>query len=151
MPTNEEIAWLAGLIDGEGCITSQVHHRSYGDVYEPRFIMAMTHEETMDRVVSLVAVIVDRPPRLHFCVPKNPNHKHQWRIQLACKQTAQLLQRLRPYLVTKGVEADLLDTMSRLERRVGSVAKNLHDRLKAAKKISERSLNPPMLIQAPRG
>lgn len=53
MSNNEEIAWAAGLFEGEGCFTAQ---KSYGGRKQARCILAMIDSETVYRFHEIVEV-----------------------------------------------------------------------------------------------
>lgn len=65
--TSVEIAWLAGLIEGEGCITT---HRQ-GDTLSVRLALAMTDEDIVRRCQEMAdcGSVRHRPV---------PGHKDQW-------------------------------------------------------------------------
>lgn len=91
-----DIAWLAGIFDGEGCIWSRWPKRANVHVE-----IKMAHEATVRRINELF------PGRFVLgnisagALAKKP----QWRWQLDTKKTKVFLELVLPYLFTKREEA----------------------------------------------
>jgi hypothetical protein len=123
---NTEIAWLAGLLDGEGCF----YLASRNDKYATRNLrrtgeevtygpyaqircdikLAMSCRETVTYAASLMVTIVgdDDAVSLFEEFRKVPRARPLWRAELHRQECVlKLLTTLRPYLVTKALEADL--------------------------------------------
>lgn len=66
MDTNE-IAWLAGLFEGEGCV-------SFHGKNEVHLVINMTDQDVMERVHKLTGFVGS----FRFYESKNPNHKDTW-------------------------------------------------------------------------
>jgi len=85
------IPYLAGIIDGEGCITS-VNRKPHG-------------REKTNRVRVVLAVsMTDRKP---LDLRTRPNSKPMFRWSLWGKSAIRCIQVLRPYLLVKSLQADL--------------------------------------------
>lgn len=89
-----EIAWLAGLLEGEGSfgmITSHVAGKAYR---YPKIVVNMTDRDVIARVAANFGNSVYVMPR-----PKNrPTHKQQWRAQVSGSAAAEWMRRLYPWL-----------------------------------------------------
>jgi hypothetical protein len=106
-----DLAWAAGLIDGEGCIQIAKRSTKNGHGYVLSFMVNMTHEATILRLRDLFG--------FGSITPLKTTHKRpQWRWVLGCAQAEILLRMVRPYLVTKAREADIaLEYRSHVPRR----------------------------------
>lgn len=100
----EEYAWVAGLIDGEGCIDARSvwNKRTGVRNYDLRVRVEMTHKATIEAIKSITKVGALWPRS-----DKRPHRRpiYQW----ACwdKEAAWVLRRCLPFLVTKKAEAIL--------------------------------------------
>lgn len=120
------LGWCAGLLDGEGSIGI------YGDVVMVRIVM--THEATIRKVHEVLGVGTVRrwKPR--------PPRRPAWRwFAGGRRETAVVLARLRPYLVTKAAEADLALRFLRDAGLSSLDRKGLAAAVAAAKRGSEES------------
>jgi hypothetical protein len=98
-----DLAYLAGLTDGEGCFTisrakPRVKQRSTN--YRLYFKITMGHEPTIRRLREIIGC---------GSVTKQKSRKWNdaWTIWLANRQAVGLIALLRPYLFTKAIEADI--------------------------------------------
>lgn len=91
MPTETEIAWAAGLFEGEGCIT--ISHNSKTAYDQPRLKLSMVDVDVVERFAAIVGVgnLCDQ----RF---KNPKFQKQrcWYAG-ARKDVTRVLNMLRPY------------------------------------------------------
>jgi len=120
MNTNLNLAWLAGLLDGEGCIAFAKRsdynpHRLLEVRYDVK--LAMASEETIRHAYAIVVDIVGED--VVTCPYEERRQVKRarplWRIEVASKRGVyDLLTALLPYFVTKRVEAQL--TLRYLER-----------------------------------
>lgn len=108
MPTPGDpciLAYMAGIVDGEGCISI------YGDgrktvtgfpVYRLSLAIAMQNKPVLDLFVSNFGGRI-------YMAHKNPNaHKSPyWRLPYMCHKAARVISTLRPYLRIKTEQADL--------------------------------------------
>jgi hypothetical protein len=101
-----EKAWLAGIIDGEGCIhirknspTERSKHRSV--MYSLVLKVSMCHRETIDRIHAIVGL-----GHVSRSASAKPNHQEAWAWYTQSREAGFVLQAVLPYLVTKGVEAN---------------------------------------------
>ena len=102
-----EAAWLAGIMDGEGCIyidrlMPTPANKKKQPVYKLNLSVAMTDERTIRRIAEITGV---------GCVYKlptyNPNHSAIYRWQAANQNAAAILPQIAPYLVTKKEQGEL--------------------------------------------
>ena len=97
-------AYLAGIIDGEGCITISRwrKHRNYRTPrYELRIIVVMTHKPTID-------FISDNMPYGSSCFLHKPSvngRKPSWKWVATNTFAAEILGHLLPYFITKRQQA----------------------------------------------
>jgi len=94
--------YAAGLIDGEGCIliSRQVFDRYVR--YQLRVVMRMTNP------APLIAMQKEYGGSLSLgSAPKDPRHRRTLAWTIVSRDAANLLRRIRPYLLVKGEEADI--------------------------------------------
>lgn len=98
--TDVELAYFAGLFDGEGCIHADVIKRAGGtENVKVTLVVSMTHQGSIERLHKAFG------GSLHTTVPKNPKHRQYWTWHLPQRQTFLVLPLLLPYLVVKKEEA----------------------------------------------
>lgn len=101
MATKLELAWLAGLVDGEGCITFSPHQR--GRKWVLKFHVSNTHMPTVRRAWKILG-------RQGYLGRRDHNGKG-WKplfvLELSEKKAEYALTVLMPYLVTKKEQAEL--------------------------------------------
>jgi len=99
-----QIGWLAGITDGEGCIRGfQIGNRLHVG-----WQVKMTCLKTMQLVRDLVREITGRKFKLHRVAPLAPR-KEQWYLSVRRRSSVrQILAMLRPLLVTKAAQADIV-------------------------------------------
>ncbi len=87
--TKEEVAWLAGILEGEACFDfTDIYKRRY-----PRIRLEMTDRDIVVRVQSLIGGIIYK--RLH----KNKNYSTSFRLVVARRKLVQpVLESIFPYL-----------------------------------------------------
>lgn len=100
MTTELDLAWAAGLFDGEGHIGA---HLCSGTVYthwKLSVLVSNVHKPTMDKFQSLVGG--------RMRLRKNgPGNRKIWVLRLGEGVAAAALEKLLPYLVTKKEQAEL--------------------------------------------
>jgi hypothetical protein len=123
--TDTEIAWLAGLFDGEGCVWSRWPKRANLCVE-----IKMTDERTVARVHQFFPglFVQGKLSRLAF------GRKPQWRWSLDTDKAIEFLRLVRPHLFTKRHAADLaLELVSRNgKQRLDASERTRRDGLVAA-------------------
>lgn len=102
-----EIAWCAGLFDGEGCIfIARQRRKAKSDGYSLRIAIAMVHRDTLEMFVARVGAatrICEHRSRARNT--RTSRDSWQWMIQ--GRGAAEILVKLLPYLVTKRAEAEI--------------------------------------------
>jgi len=114
MATIEELAWAAGLFDGEGCITISRQRPGTGrrESLNYRLFLKVTmgHRPTIERLVAIFSVGSIHP----WCDSSDREHNPAYSWWVASRQAVAVIEQLRPYLVTKAIEADLALEWGRL-------------------------------------
>lgn len=100
-----QAAYLAGIIDGEGCITitkqSNAKAGRLGYCYRPVVHVANTH--------SGVLVLLQKQTglgRARKFDDARPNRKERWQWMIWSQQAAQIIRRVLPYLIIKRRQAE---------------------------------------------
>lgn len=128
--TNTQLAWLAGIIDGEGCITAGIYptkvSRADGSQgYKLSYFVSVTNtnDDIILAVNELFAALTTVKPVFHIhdstARKKNPlTQKTCYRVHVAGgKQVSRVLTAVLPYLVGKRKQAEvLLAVISHRER-----------------------------------
>jgi hypothetical protein len=87
-----EMYWLAGLLEGEGCFTFKRPNK-------PVVALQMTDEDVMERAHALMG----SPPPTHR-KPQKEHHKASWVTQVSGQQAVDLMLLVRPYMGTRRQE-----------------------------------------------
>jgi hypothetical protein len=93
MPTDAEVAWLAGLLEGEGyfgVIRSHVGGKVY--VY-PRIGVTMTDRDVVQRAVTIMGA-----GKVHPVKPYGASRKPQYRLHISGRRAAEWMGCLRPWM-----------------------------------------------------
>lgn len=123
-----DLAWAAGLIDGEGCITvaKQCERRDVGKYrYKAKIIVAMSHKETILRLQHLFG----------GCVSQRKTKEGRKRIdvwEVSCNSAFRTLEKIAPFLFTKKEEAAVL-LRSETLMTCGTKGKRLSEDVKLAR------------------
>lgn len=92
-----DIAYIAGLTDGEGCLSLHARFKYGSNVYQLQISISNQHIETLQWVQSLFGGNIS----------KKQNGVVQWRPYSVTDQV-RFLKTVRPYLRIKARQADLL-------------------------------------------
>ena len=107
-----ELAWAAGLVDGEGCITI-TEAKPSGQYKSPRFnlvlIVTNTHEPTIRRLAEMFGIGSIR------CDKGGGNEADAWRWSVSRRQAGWVIEALHPYIFTKSKDAELALEYCRLD------------------------------------
>ena len=87
--SNEELYWLAGILEGEGTFYS--NRKKYGA--QPIIRLCMTDKDIVERVSKLWG-----DKAIHKIVSHNPMHKDQWSVKLCGQECSEWLIILRPIM-----------------------------------------------------
>jgi len=93
----EILAYIAGIIDGEGCIAI---HRSSGGYFQGRVHINMTDKEVIDLIQSIY------PAWMNSYQPRKG--KLQWKWVITCKRAAKFLEDIYEFLRIKKNQATLV-------------------------------------------
>lgn len=93
-------AYVAGIIDGEGCIATFDCRRSAVPNWEIRVVVAMTAGDLVDRLHQQFAGSIHREIQ-------RPNRRLHYRWQVHGPLAEQLLRFVLPYLIVKRRQAEL--------------------------------------------
>lgn len=114
--TPEQAAYVAGIMDGEGCIHIHKSKPSpkKGEIntkYVVRIRIAMCCEKTIKALLEMVGYgnVYFRPRQSH-------QHKDQWAYECSSMQARCLLEELQPYLITKETPAQIAIEFANLPR-----------------------------------
>lgn len=114
----EVLAWVAGLIDGEGCIyirkrTEKAPSRKErSPSYALSLTVKMTHKPTIEELKNIFGV-----GRIHRETPGKLNKKVSWRWAVSTQEGADILRMILPYLKVKREEAELAIEFSEVSKR----------------------------------
>ena len=86
--TRNEIAWLAGLLEGEGCFFWDSSKGRYG---HPNIRLNMCDRDVVERAKQLIDASAIRK------VVKEP-WKTQWSISIVCEKAAEIMRTVLPYM-----------------------------------------------------
>lgn len=140
--TPTQASWLAGIIDGEGCISIWREKRPKNrSGYRFRAVLEMynTNRDLIDSVKAMADgfVVVKRHGRWR----EGNGHKECWKVTWNRRAIPGMLRMLRPYLVAKREQADLVmafcDEMENAPMRASRVHEVLgefHQQVKALNK-----------------
>jgi hypothetical protein len=104
----EELAWTAGVIDGEGCITLGVTPIRKGQKRHSLGYCVKVDVASVDpRMVHRLQQLWGGHLYLHKTRQK-PTHNFAWSWYILRDKAQDMLRRIRPYLVIKGEQADLV-------------------------------------------
>lgn len=97
--TDVELAWAAGFIDGEGCITTRVRRKKRTTrSYDLLLTVGQVNPEPLRRLEAMFGGSTTIRP-----TQRRP--LHVWRV--ANNRAAEALRAMRPFLVGKAIQADL--------------------------------------------
>lgn len=95
-----DLAWAAGIVDGEGCISLHTVKTAGGVCYVLRLTVANTSPLMLDRLHHIFGE--------GNTVPKkraSEHHRQSWHWQVCSKQAERVLRLIEPYLINKREEA----------------------------------------------
>ncbi len=97
-----DLAWSAGLIDGEGCIRiSKVEHTKKSTTYDLWLTVGMCHKESIIKLYDIFEFGSLR-------VDNSPSRKTPlWVWQCSTHDTVKVLKQIMPWLTCKRKEAEL--------------------------------------------
>lgn len=96
--TNEDRAWTAGIVDGEGCIGAYIQNGC------GRTQLQVAVGNTDERMISRLEKLWGNKS---WYRGKLYGGRRFWKWQTTDKRAGEFLKQIRPYLVVKGEQADL--------------------------------------------
>jgi len=108
-----DLAYLAGLLDGEGCITIR---RRFGgcNSYSGRFLISMTALDLLSSLRDQFGIgTITKASR------KLDGHKQMYRWSVFSQQAASLLKEVLPYLHLKRKHAELVISLADAKGTIG--------------------------------
>lgn len=112
-----DLAWAAGIIDGEGCIRIQRRRKGPGFDYRLDVGVEMCHIGTIDR---LFQIFVRGSTRMGTTKSPLTNHHQLYCWKVVGHDAANVLRCVLPYLLTKRERAELaLEFMDRFSPQPG--------------------------------
>jgi hypothetical protein len=150
MSLETDIAWAAGLFDGEGCVfmARQVRKSRPSLSYSLRLSMSMVHKPTIERFASIVGhgkVVV------HGRDKARCNARDSWQWSTYNAKALNVLRMLRPHLVTKAAEADIAAQFATVDKThypkggrpdgIGSRLEQIREDLRVAKRYEWKHLD----------
>ncbi len=102
-----DLAWLAGIIDGEGCLSVGRNNGKDGKYIGMHVVLKMADEEAVRKASEITRVGTLKKHK-----PFAPNRRPLWEWQCSSQQAACILRLLLPYLVTKRTQAQLFITLA---------------------------------------
>lgn len=88
-----DIAWLAGLLEGEGCFLLTGPNKT-----SPRISLNMTDKDIVERVAALTGV---KSIHIRERRSKNPNHKDQWCLCIGGNRAIGVMQTIYTFMGTR--------------------------------------------------
>lgn len=127
--STEHAIYIAGLFDGEGCITlsksSRLKELTKTPTYVLRARVRMTDENTIRWLHSVIGgrfYSAKNPPGR---VSKSPNSKPYFEWSVAGINAVEFLKQISPYLRLKKPQAELAFTFGKTISKVGGVVSHL--------------------------
>jgi len=138
-----DLAWLAGIIDGEGTISIYKEQRpanKSGYRYYSVVEISNSNEGIINR---LSAILPDSAVKMRANKPK-PNHKQVWKLKITRRWTKPVLTTILPYLVGKRKQAEVVLAFQRAveaaPRRTGGVTEVFEGYKQQITKLNKRGI-----------
>ena len=116
--TKEELAYIAGFVDGEGCI--YIKKPGKRNLHEIKLTVANTDKDVMDWIAVTVGC---GKVRLRSRKPLKPYWKDQYDWSVTGSTAIRILSEIYPYLKCKKLQAEIAfkyyNTMQLKQRRLG--------------------------------
>lgn len=128
----EKLAYVAGIFDGEGCISIQ-RNKPHAGGKSPCYALHVSVSNTDKRIINFLLELVGGGSCKHNN-EKRPNQRlcYDWRVQ--ARVAVRFLKAIRPYLLLKAEQADLaIEFWSRIHygsRRLSSEELDTRDSLR---------------------
>lgn len=102
------VMWLAGFIDGEGCIGfNKVSSKK--DFHYPHLCIVNTHKPTIERIATILSSLGIRYWIASPTVRQKTKYKQDWQVIIrGLRRVKPLLELITPYLFTKQAQAKVV-------------------------------------------
>lgn len=118
-----DACWFAAVLDCEGWIGMSWGNRPHGKVYWPRIGVGNTDYRLIQKIIDITGV-----PYVRHVLPKNTNAKEQWHWKADRRSDVEcILLAVRPYLVMKREQADVILSLPPLNAKAKDVRAAVHD------------------------
>lgn len=87
-----DVAWLAGLLEGEGCFALNQRPDRPNARSSVQVVVSMRDKDVIERAASLMGTTV----RLHRTA--RGNHSAMWRTVASCAKAEQIMLAVRPFM-----------------------------------------------------
>ena len=135
-------AYVAGFIDGEGCIYACKIKTRNSYTINGKIIIGCTNKESIEKIHQMVENNGSRNITQH---KQKPNWKPMFRLELPQQKGARLLQQLLPYLIIKKKQAELFIELANLKSKSKPFKKYKEERqeeiIKEFKELNKRGVN----------
>ena len=111
-----DLAYLAGFIDGEGCIGIHKIQRETGKAAQ---VLMLSITNTDKNILKWCCNILSIPKTLKTNNKGNNKHKRSYRLYYTCRQAESAIKIILPYLKLKRKQATLALQHRRLTKRNG--------------------------------
>lgn len=103
--TTEQLAYLAGFIDGDGYIGCQKQMQKHGATpfYKTRIAFTNTTREPLQTIAIWLGI---RAPRCY--PPQTENRSPRWRLDIPSTKTCELLRLCLPFFILKCRQAEVI-------------------------------------------
>lgn len=105
--TDLQKGYIAGIIDGEGCILVRQRKRPYGFTYDPSLIITNTHLGLLEYLVNITN-IGKIYKQYYSKAHQESNSKQGYRWEISSNNMRLLLPVVHPYLVVKQEQCTLV-------------------------------------------
>lgn len=113
MISNETKAYVAGIVDGEGCIDIYKHKAAPRSVRKYRYTMRLTVGMGRPELPNLLHLLYGGT--LTVCKPENSNRSAEWRWRVSSNKAVSVLNDIFPYLRLKKKQATLAFSLQALQ------------------------------------
>jgi|KBSSwiStaDraftv2_1062776.scaffolds.fasta_scaffold18760_3 hypothetical protein len=124
-----DLAWVAGLIDGEGCLHAGRNNGNNGRYLGLHLTVQMCDRRAVKNIHRIAAIGTVR-----LLKPSGPTRRPLWKWCSSSQQAATFLEAILPYMVTKKPQAVLFIRLAReqkgkLNQRLTEQRTKFQDRL----------------------
>ncbi len=120
MSRETDLAWAAGIVDGEGYIGTYLAHTRTGSCYVLKLTVVNTDIRMLERFKLIFGVGSISSKKVYAS-----NHKPRWDYYVSSKKAQQVLELIQPYLVAKADQAELALLSRKYIRQHGINTANL--------------------------